>query len=460
VQNEIDFSEEFQKDATARRSKVGKGQKGLVAHPRSIEDVIKVITNPKQFPSPVRPVGSNSAANRANRALGGTKLDMTKMNRILRITQDSLTVQAGARLSEIAEVLAVDGKELLVNDEFAGRTIGGAISSSTMTIGYPDEPDHLGSSIISMTVVSPTGEKVTITADHKRYMNLFRYSHGLTGVICNITLKIRPIVSYRINTTKLVLSELAAVMPQVLQTRQGLKMHIMPFRDRARVELRRPCEDQKPIKNIPWKIKEWARSSAMPKVVNSVNKAFSVAKIRDPLIDGFTEATQKLFIGNFADYSSNAQEMSGKFSTLRDPAGEEVYCCWAFPAEHFGAVLGSFREFSLQHYRENGFRCDLPTQAFRMNHNQDAMLSPSFAGPVIILKVSSTMARGWDGYTLDLADFAQHHHGIPLLNQTRSFSAVHVAKVYGMRLRAFRNMRNKLDPEGRMLNQFFLEHIG
>ena len=110
MQNEIDFSEEFQKDATARRSKVGKGQKGLVAHPRSIEDVIKVITNPKQFPSPVRPVGSNSAANRANRALGGTKLDMTKMNRILRITQDSLTVQAGARLSEIAEVLAVDGK--------------------------------------------------------------------------------------------------------------------------------------------------------------------------------------------------------------------------------------------------------------------------------------------------------------------------------------------------------------
>jgi len=347
-----------------------------------------------------------------------------------------------------------------VNDEFPGRTIGGVISSSAMTVGYPNEPDHLGNTIISMTVVSPTGEKVTLTADHKRYMNLFRFSHGLTGVICHITLRTRPIVSYRINTTKLVLSELATVMPNVMETRLGLKIHIMPFCDRAWVELRRPCEDQKPIKNIPWKIKKWARSSAMPKVVNSMNKAFSVAKIRDPLIDGVTEATQKLFIGNFADYSSDAQEMSGKFKMLRDPNAKEVYCCWAFPAEHFGAMLGSFRKFSLSYYRENGFRCDLPAQVFRMNQNQEAMLSPSFAGTVFVLKVSTTMARGWEGYTLDFAEFAQRHHGIPLLNQTCSFMAVHVAKVYGMRLRAFRNTRAKLDPEGRLLNQFFLEHIG
>jgi UDP-N-acetylenolpyruvoylglucosamine reductase len=459
MQNEIDFSEEFRKDTESRRSIASNTAKDIVAHPRSIDDVIKVLTNPKHFPSPVRPVGSNSAANRANRAQGGTILDMTKMNRVLRITEDSITVQAGARLSEVAATLAADGKELLVNDEFPGRTIGGVISSSALTVGYPAEPDHLSNAIVCMTVVSPTGEKVTITAEHKRYMNLFRFSHGLTGVICNITLKTRPIVSYRINTTKLILNELAAVISHVTDTRLGLKIHIMPFRNRAWVELRRPCEDQKPIRNIPWKIKKWARSSAMPKVVGSMNKAFSVAKIRDPLIDGVTEATQKLFIGNFADYSSDAQEMSGKFKTLRT-ADDEVYCCWAFPAEHFGAMLGSFREFSLDHYREHGFRCDLPAQAFRMNQNQDAMLSPSFAGNVFVLKVSSTMARGWDGYTLDLAEFAQQHHGIPLLNQTRSFRAIQVAKVYGMRLRAFRNTRAKLDPEGRMLNQFFLEHVG
>jgi|GEM_PF-2171265 len=86
MQNEIDFSEEFQKDAASRRRNAGKATQGLVAHPRSIDDVIKVITNPKHFRSPVRPVGSNSAANRANRAHGGTTLDMTQMNRVLQIT--------------------------------------------------------------------------------------------------------------------------------------------------------------------------------------------------------------------------------------------------------------------------------------------------------------------------------------------------------------------------------------
>ncbi len=448
----------------ARKKNGGKkqtyGNENLVAHPRSIDEVIRVITNPKHFPAPIRPIGSNSAASRANRAQAGTILDMTKMNRVLSIGKDSITVQAGIRLHEIAEILAEDGRELLSGDEIPDRTLGGAISSPMLSSGYVGEVDHLGCSIVSMIVVSPSGQKVTITAGHKRYMSLFRMSYGLTGVICHITLKTQPIRAYKISTTKLVLDELATVMPQIADIRVGIKMRIMPFRNRAWVELRRPCEDQKPIKNLPWKIKKWARTSAMPKVVNSVSKAFSVPKIRDPLIDSVTEATQKLFVGNFADYSSNAMEMSGKFATMRDPNGERVSCSWAYPADKFADVLADFRRFSTEHYRENGFRCDLPADAYRINENKEAMLSPSFNGPIFVLKLSSTMARGWDQFVMDFADFSQQHEGIPLFNQTRCFTAMRASQVFGMRLRAFRNARERLDPEGRMLNQFFMEHIG
>ncbi len=438
------------------KSRFGK----LVAHARTIDDVIKVVSSTKQFPSPLRVVGSDSAATRANRAQEGTLLDMSGMNKVIQITGDTITAEAGARLNELSEALASRGMELCGNDEMPDRTIGGAISSCMLTVGYPDTADHLSSSVVSMVVVTPSGDKVTLAASNEKYMSLFRQAHGLTGIICRVTLKIRPIDSYRISTTKLVLDELARVIPRIIDINVGMKIHLMPFRNRAWVELRRPCGDQKPIKNLPWKIKAWARNSAMPKVVETVGKALSVPTIRDPLIDSLSEATQKLFIGNFADYSSNAQEMSGKFKTMRDPNGERVQCCWAFPAHRFGDVLSAFRQFSVAHYKSTGFRCDLPAEAFRLNKNQDAMLSPSFNGPVFVLRIRSTVAGGWNGYTLELSEFAEQFDGIPLFTQTGSFRAVQASHAYGMRLRAFRTARNRIDPENRLINQFFTEHIG
>jgi len=441
-----------------KRSSAGTSNK-LVAHPKSIDEVIRVITNPKHFPAPVRPIGSNSTATRANRVQTGTILDTTKMNRVLRITKDSITVQAGARLHEVASILAEDGLELAAGDEMPDRTIGGMIASPAHSVGYPGEPDHLGDSVISMIVVTPTGQKVTIPAEHKRYMSLFRHSYGLTGVICHVTLKARPIRAYKVNTTKLVLDELATVMPNIVDVKVGMRMHLMPFRNRAWVELRRPCEDQKPIKNIPWKVKEWARSSAMPKMVESVGKAFSMPGIRDPLIDSLTEATQKLFVGNFADYSSNAAEMTSKPKPKRGTNDDEVSCSWAFPADQFGGVLSAFKDFSIEHYKQHGFRCDLPAFVYRLNENKDAMLSPSFEGPVFVLRLSSILASGWDDFVAELNELAVKHRGIPLFTQTRGFTSMRASQVYGMRLRAFRNARLKLDPEGRLLNQFYSEYV-
>jgi len=449
-------------DKQARRDymhKVLKANQSLTAHPRSIDEVIKVMTHPKKFPSPVRPVGSDSATTRVNRAQHGTVLDMTRMNRILKLGKESVTVQAGVRLHELATLLADDGLELTSGSDLPDRTVGGAISSCMLSAGIPGEDISLAASVSSIIIVSPAGEKIEIRETHERYMKLFRMSYGLTGVICHVTLKVRPIRSYQVNTTKLVLEELAAVAGDLKDVPVGVKMHIMPFRNRAWVELRRPCKEQKPIRNLPWKIKEWARSSAMPKVVNSVNKAFSVSKIRDPLIDGVTEATQKLFIGNFGDYANNALELSGKFNTLRQRQADKVGCSWAFPESEFNKVLAAFRNFSLAHYKHNGFRCDLPATAYRINQDQESLLSPSFEGAVYILKLESTNAQGWDDFVLDLADFASGFSGIPIFNQTRSFTPEHAKDAFGMRLKAFSNARLKIDPEGRLLNQFFSEYM-
>ena len=72
----------------------------LVAKPqvlveaKSIEDIVKILRDPVTYPSPVRAFGSNHSTAACSAADGGTMIRMRGMNRILEITDDSVTVEA------------------------------------------------------------------------------------------------------------------------------------------------------------------------------------------------------------------------------------------------------------------------------------------------------------------------------------------------------------------------------
>ena len=72
----------------------------LVSHPRvvveatSVNDIVKILIDPDQYPSPVRAVGSNHSTSPVGVAEGGTLIKMSRMNRILEIGTDTVTVQA------------------------------------------------------------------------------------------------------------------------------------------------------------------------------------------------------------------------------------------------------------------------------------------------------------------------------------------------------------------------------
>src|ERR1041384_4171766 len=73
-----------------------------VSHPKvvvdadTVDDIAAILKNPAQYPSPVRAVGSNHSSPPCGVAEGGTLIRMSKMNRILAIGADTVTVQAAA----------------------------------------------------------------------------------------------------------------------------------------------------------------------------------------------------------------------------------------------------------------------------------------------------------------------------------------------------------------------------
>ena len=91
----------------------------LISHPRvvveatSVDDIINILKNPDQYPSPVRAVGSNHSTAPVGVADGGTLIKMDKMNSILAIGKDTVTVQAGAIAIDVAHELQKHGLQFL-----------------------------------------------------------------------------------------------------------------------------------------------------------------------------------------------------------------------------------------------------------------------------------------------------------------------------------------------------------
>src|SRR4051794_4569267 len=86
----------------------------VLVEAQSPQDIVRALRNPDQFPSPVRAFGSNHSTAPCSAADGGTMIAMRGMNKILKVTDDSVTVEAGAILIDVAQALRERGLQFYV----------------------------------------------------------------------------------------------------------------------------------------------------------------------------------------------------------------------------------------------------------------------------------------------------------------------------------------------------------
>lgn len=430
----------------------------VVVRPQSSEDIVDAMSDARRFPSPVRPLGSNSATSRCNAAHRGTVLDMTALDRLVDLTKETVTVQAGMRLRDLAATLGEAGYELSGSAESSDRTVGGAVSSGCLAAGIPGMDESLAASVCSVSLITADGSRLAVGPKLPKLLPLVRMSYGLLGSLETVELRIRPIRAHAIRNRKFSFKELALFMPRLMRAKAGIKIHLLPFRDTAYVELRHLESGGRAARALPWKIRDWACNAVAPSVVRSVGKVVPIRGLRDPLVDSVNEATQMFMNTGAFEIGSNAAEQSGRFRALGRPQGVRS-CTWLFPARGFRKVLIAYQRLCTHYYRASGYRCDLPAIAWRIEKDTSALLSPTHDRAAIAIQFRSTVKHGWEEYVLEMADFATLHSGIPLLNQSRGCTAMQVSDAYGERVAFFRNFRRRLDPNNRLVNQFLAEHI-
>ncbi len=426
--------------------------------PTKPQQIVDVLQDTQRFPSPVRPIGANSGNPRCTLVQGGTLLDMSGMNQLVQIGQRAVTVQSGMRLRDLVRTLADQGLELTASFEEPDRSIGGLICSGFLTCDGAEDEGGAADCVLGLRVVTPEGKRLYFDLRKPEILRKLRGSLGLVGIIYEVTLRLRRIRPYKVRSRRTTIGGLAGLIPGIADAAGGIKIFLLPFRDRAYIEMREPCEPSKDLGDVWWRIRDWLGNKFLPDSVHLLGQIIPIRRLRDPLIDGFSEATQLLVNTRLTDAGSNAMEQTGKFRRI-GPTARTQQCCWFFPAERFGALLYAYREFCLRHYRRDGYRCDLPAVAYRIAQDSNALLSPSHHGPVFALNLRSTNTRGWDDFLMDFAELAGHFQGMPVFNQTRCFTRAQAEAAYGPRLEKFRAMRRRADPQDRLLNQFFAEFM-
>src|SRR5882672_12070213 len=188
-------------------------------------DIMAVMRDWKRCPSPVRPMGSGSSTTRCVTANGGTQLDMSMMNRVLKIDADTVTVQPGISLTDLAAVLADEGLELIGGFDLAGRTVGGAVCAAGLEASMAGDVGQFAAHAVQLKVLSPNGRRFVVSDRTKSLLALMRLSYGLLGVIYEITLRVRPIHGFSVQTAKVSFKDFGKLGSKLLSASAGVKLY-------------------------------------------------------------------------------------------------------------------------------------------------------------------------------------------------------------------------------------------
>ena len=451
-----DNKSKWRTGATAKNTTIE--SRSQVEKPKSIKQLLHIMDPANRFPKPIRPMGANSTSTQCTAAIGGTVIDTTGLTKIKSVTDDTVTVQAGVTLRELADYLTPLGKEIAGTMDLVRRTVGGVVASGCFGPSHDGRDAFIASQVISMKVVTPNGKLLMVDDSQGNLLRVLRLSMGLLGVIAEVTFRVREAQTFVLKQRKMDITTFAQAAKTLAGQQVGIKFFFLPFKNVIYAELRRAAEGDQPVRSLAWHVKDWGESAVLPSMCSKLSRIVPIASIRYSLVDGLHGFGRSVLTNTLTEGGSSAVEYRTQTSG-RFVAPPLQYTSWCFPIENVAMLLEAYRAFATEYYKANKFRCDMPLVGMRLPADQSGLLSPCFEQPMFALRVVSNPHTMWEDYAMDFAEFAQRWGGVPLFNQSRCAEPAYTSTAFGSRLDFFKKIRRQMDPDDRMVNPFLAQYL-
>jgi FAD/FMN-containing dehydrogenase len=430
-----------------------------LVRPTSIGELQNILRQSDQYPSPVRAMGSYHSLTPCVSSTG-TIVDMRALNKIVAIDAQKMTftAQAGLEMVEAAATLRKLNLQFVLNIEIGNMTLGSAACCHTKDaldgVGF----GQVNSFVTAVKWVSPSGTLEEASAEkNPELLPMIRASYGLAGIVYEVTFQIKPLeiirFDYRVfdveSLTQDQVSEAIASNEAMVCWTVGHRV-VMQTRNRAS-ELRH--DFLAPSRRFAWSflgafiargLREHSISTAVTNVLEDLGAKLEIG-LYELLgaTDGFTLYNPDKMI----DYSSTP------------PSARYAFTFWAFPRKDWVKNLQDYVAFADRHFAQHGFRCNMPLGSYFIRQDNHSLLSYTFDGDIISLDPIHSPGEhdkaAWEQFLRAFNEWAHQRGGRPLLNQSPFVTKQQVVDAYGDRWTKLSDWLRTVDPDRRMVNQFF-----
>jgi Fe-S oxidoreductase/FAD/FMN-containing dehydrogenase len=234
---------------------IGKALADAIVQPKNEQEVVELVRWAAQNRIPLVPRGkATSGYGGALPVKGGITVDFWRMRRVLSMDKEGLTVtvEPGLVWEDLEKELAKHGLALRLYPSSApASTVGGWVAQGGFGYGSY-EYGIFHDNIASTRVVLPNGEVREFSGTD---INLVADAEGITGIITQVTLKVRPLEAEIVQGARFAdTQQLAAALQEIVA--QGLPFWSVSFINPAmahlknrlppKIEHNRPVDEERP----------------------------------------------------------------------------------------------------------------------------------------------------------------------------------------------------------------------
>jgi len=407
-----------------------------IAKPARETEIIEIISDQTRYPSPVRAMGHYHSTTACVSADGGTIVDMSDMNRIVEITDTHVTVEAGALYQDVARELAARGRNFFINLQIGPVTLGSLATCDSKDGSAPGEAGQFGAYASAFRVALADGSIIDVDESDEPLITALRSSYGMLGIVLRVTFRTTTLKSLAVEHINFSTTRFIEQLPMLKQKNASMMLYIFPFADRVTVMLRSPGDASRsrskwvwPLRNagvaravvpaariISWLPFQWLRNSCL-----NMMQAISRWSLEQPILSRFSFGIQ------------------------------------AFPETIFPQVLIAYKQFCEDYYEQHKYRPDLLNVGYRVSQSRYSLFSYSWDSDVMTIDPVGTGGPEWEKFMRAYNAFCRRYQGKPLFNQSPYLSREDVLAAYGDRVAQFTTIRDRLDPQRRLLNKHFAE---